>query len=229
MLYQISEPAGDGDSTEFTLAIIPDMKLHNPNNIGISYGLPTTFFFKLFPFLQRPSIESGIVDELQGYLQDNTRYYGYPITTQPLVDSFFVTRQQPIPARDLLTTLPGMIRDLTAYANGYTCRILAQNISIVPLGHDSITLMAGLNIDRPIPGDALHTFRQLPSTLGLVAGQYEGAFRDRAGLYAAMEKFITDHALAKRGLPYERYLYALPLADSSTVRFELLYPVTAYR
>jgi hypothetical protein len=89
--------------------------------------------------------------------------------------------------------------------------------------------MAGLNIDKSIDGDKVFTFRQLPSTLGLLVGQYDGPFRDRTGLYRAMEKFITDHQLAKRGLPYERYRSPLPAADSSRVKFELLYPVTATR
>lgn len=230
MLYQVTEPEGGGDSAKFTLAITPDASpQHNPNNIGISYALPTTLFFKLLPFLQRPSVESSIIAELQSYLDDNTRFYGYPITTRPLVDSFFLAQQRDIPSRDLFTTLPGMIKGLMTYASGYSCRVIAQNVSIAPLGQDSVTLMAGLNIDRPIPGDDVHTFRQLPSTLGLLVGQYEGPFRDRAGIYRAMEKFIAEHPLAKRGLPYERYQSPLPLADSSMVRFELIYPVTGHR
>ena len=229
MLYQISEPEPGGDSTDFTLAIVPDVSSpHSPNNIGISYVYTTTLFFKLLPFIQRPSIESTIVDELQDYLQDNTRFYGYSITAQPIVDSFFVTRQEDIPARDLVTTLPGLFAELTVYARANSCRVIAQNISIAPLGHDSISLMAGLNIDRAVAGDKVNTFRQLPSTLGLLAGQYEGPFRDRTGLYRAMEKFITDHGLAKRGLPYERYLSPLPSTDSSMVKIELLYPVVGY-
>lgn len=227
MLYQITEPRGNGDSTRFSLAVIPDMSpRRNPNNIGFSYGQPTSLFFKLFPSLEKPSIESHIVGELRNYLEDNTRFYGYPITTQSLVDSFFLAQQKNITTCDLFSTLPGMISGLTTYAAGYSCKIIAQNISIVPLGRDSITLMAGLNIDRPIPGDDLHTFRQLPTTLGLVVGQYSGPFRDRTGIYRAMEKFITDHELAKHGLPYEHYQGPLPTADSSMVKFELLYPVS---
>jgi len=230
MLYRISEPEPGGDSTDFTLAIVPDVSpQHNPNNIGISYVYPTTLFFKFLPFIQRPSVESAIVDELQDYLQDNTRFYGYTITTQPLVDSFFLARQQDIPSRDLFKTLPGLFTELQDYARVHSCRVIAQNISITPLGHDSMSLKAGLNIDKSIDGDKVYTFRQLPSTLGLLAGQYEGPFRDRTGLYQAMDKFLTDHQLAKRGLPYERYSSPLPSTDSSMVKFVLLYPVTAYR
>ncbi|HEV2481074.1 MAG TPA: hypothetical protein VGS79_15470 [Puia sp.] len=229
MLFQISEPEPNGDSIDLTLAIVPDVSpQHNPNNIGISYAYTTTLFFKLLPFLQRPSVESAIVGELQDYLQDNTRFYGYTITTQPLVDSFFLTRQRDIPTRDLLKTLPGLFAGLSDYARANSCQVIAQNISIAPLSHDSISLMAGLNIDRSVIGDKVNTFRQLPSTLGLVAGQYEGPFHDRTGLYRAMEKFIADHRLAKRGLPFERYLSPLPSTDSSMVKIELLYPVTAY-
>lgn len=227
MLYQIAEPGKEGDSTAFTLAILPDISpQHDPNNVSLSYAYTSSLFYKFFPRFEKPTKESRIVGELQHYLQDNTLFYGYPITTERLVDSFFLAKQQNIPAHDLLTTLPGMFKDLEDYAHNYTCRVIAQNISIAPLGHDSITLMTGLNIDRPIPADNIHTFRELPSTLGLVVGEYQGAFRDRTGLYKAMEKFITDHALAKHGLPYERYLTSLPTSDSSYIKIRLLFPVS---
>jgi hypothetical protein len=227
MLYQIAEPGSHGDTTAFTLAILPDVSpQHDPNKISLSYAYPSTVFYKFFPRFEKPTKESRIVGELQHYLQDNTLFYGYPITTERLVDSFFLATQKDIAARDLLKTLPGMIKELEDYARSNSCRVIAQNISVAPLGHDSITLMAGLNIDRSIPGDNVHTFRELPSTLGLVAGEYEGAFRDRIRLYTAMEKFITDHALAKHGLPYERYLTSLPTSDSSYIKIRLLFPVS---
>lgn len=69
MHFQISEPEPNGDSVDFTLALVPNASSrHNPDTIGISYVYTTTLFFKLLPFLQRPSVESGIVDELQDYL-----------------------------------------------------------------------------------------------------------------------------------------------------------------
>jgi hypothetical protein len=226
MLYTITEPKNNRNSTTFTLAVGPDLPPHNPNNAAISWLHATSLFYKLFPFLEKTPFDILIVDELRSYLQDNTRFYGYPMTTQRLVDSIFLTKKQDLPARDLFKTLPGMLKELEDYAHTNSCKIIAKNISFAPLDHDSISIMAGLNIDKAIPGDETYNCRELPSTLGLLVGRYEGRFSDRAGIYTAMERYLTDHALAKRGVPYERYDSPLPDSDSSNIKIDLIYPVT---
>lgn len=227
MLYAITEPKRGGDSTGFSMTITPDLSpSHNPNIAAISYFHSTSLFYKLFPFFEKITFDTRTVRELRSYLEDNTRFYGYPITTQKLVDSFFLTKKQDLPSRDLFTTLPSIFKELEDYARTNSCHVIAQNISFFPLGHDSVSLMAGLNIDKSIEGDANYNFRQLPSTLGLVVGRYEGRFGLRTGIYTAMERFISDHALAKRALPYERYHSGLPVSDSSIIRIDLIFPVT---
>ncbi|HMI63769.1 MAG TPA: hypothetical protein VK518_22795 [Puia sp.] len=227
MVYAITEPKDNGDSTGFSMAITPDLSPnHNPNIAAISYFHSTSLFYKLFPFLEKITFDARTVRELRSYLEDNTRFYGYPITTQKLVDSFFLTKKQDLLSRDLFRTLPSMFKELEDYARTNSCHVIAQNISFFPLGHDSVSLMAGLNIDKSIEGDKIYNFRQLPSTIGLVVGRYEGRFGLRTGIYTAIERFISDHALAKVGLPYERYHSALPVSDSSIIKIDLIYPVT---
>jgi hypothetical protein len=227
MLYAITEPKHNGDSTGFSMTITPDLSHnHNPNIAAISYFHSTSLFYKLFPFLEKITFDTRTVRELRSYLEDNTRFYGYPITTQTLVDSFFLTKKQDVPSQDLFAALPSMFKELEDYARTNSCHVIAQNISFFPLGHDSVSLMAGLNIDKSIEGNANYNFRQVPSTLGLVVGRYEGRFGLRTGIYTAIERFITDHALAKRGLPYERYHSAFPVSDSSIIKIDLMFPVT---
>lgn len=227
MFYAITEPKRGGDSTGFSMAITPDLSpSHNPNIAAISYFHSTSLFYKLFPFLEKRTFDTRTVHELRSYLEDNARFYGYPITTQKLVDSFFLTKKQNLPARDLFTTLPTLFAALQDYARTNSCHVIAQNISLIQLDHDSVSLMAGLNIDKSIQGDATYNFRQLPSTVGLVVGRYEGRFDLRTGIYTAMERFISDHALMKISLPYERYHSALPVSDSSIIRMDLNFPVT---
>ncbi|MBN8851379.1 MAG: hypothetical protein BGO55_09245 [Sphingobacteriales bacterium 50-39] len=227
MRWTISEPVNDKDSTEFAISLAPDLSpKQDPQHSTISYVHMTSLFYALFPSLEKPGIDVRTVDELRSYLQDNLRFYGYPIRTQKLVDSFFLTRQANLRSGDLFKALPGIFQTLETYASRESGKIIARNIAITPLDHDSITLMAGLNIDKSIYGDEVFNFRQLPSTLGLVVGRFEGRFSERNRLYAAMEKFISDHELAKRGLPYERYQSPLPGSDSSMIRIDLIYPVS---
>ncbi|MBN9382717.1 MAG: hypothetical protein J0H74_18275 [Chitinophagaceae bacterium] len=227
MRWTISEPAHGGDSTEFAISLAPDLsRQQDPQHSNISYVHVTSLFYSLFPSLERSGTDVHTVDELRSYLQDNLRFYGYPIRTQKLVDSFFLTKQTDLRSSDLFKVLPGIFQSLETYAAKESSKVIARNIAITRLDHDSITLMAGLNIDKSIYTDAAYNFRQLPSTLGLVVGRFEGRFDERTGLYAAMEKFISDHGLAKRGLPYEQYQSPLPGSDSSTIRIDLIYPVS---
>ena len=100
MLYAITEPKHNGDSTVFSMAIMPDLSPnHNPNIAAITYFHSTSLFYKLFPFLEKVTFDARTAHELQSYLGDNTRFYGYPITTQSLVDSFFLTKKQDLPDR----------------------------------------------------------------------------------------------------------------------------------
>src|ERR1700754_1704058 len=227
MVYAVTEPKRGGDSTGFSLAITPDLSPnHNPNIASISYFHSTSLFYKLLPFLEKTTFDARTVHELRSYLEDHTRFYGYPITTQKLVDSFFLTKKQDLPSRELFTTLPTIFKELQDYARSNSCHVIAQNISFIPLGHDSVSLMAGLNIDKSIEGDINYNFRQVPSTVGLVVGRYEGRFGLRSGVYTAIERFLTDNALLKVGLPYERYHSALPVSDTSIIRIDLIFPVT---
>jgi len=227
MLYAVTEPKRGGDSTGFSMNITPDLSHnHNPNIAAISYFHSTSLFYKLFPFLEKITFDARTVHELKSYLEDNTRFYGYPITTQKLVDSFFLTKKQDLPSRELFRTLPSIFKELQDYARTNSCHVIAQNLSFIQLDHDSISLMAGLNIDKSIKGDYIYNFRELPSTVGLVVGRYEGRFDLRTGIYTVMERFISDHALMKISLPYERYHSPIPMSDSSIIKIDLIYPVT---
>ncbi len=93
------------------------------------------------------------------------------------------------------------------------------------LGGDSLTVMAGFNIDKIIKGDYLYIFKQFPAGQPLAVATFKGIYRDRSLLYAAMEKYIPDHQLIKVGLPFEKYSSTLPVSDSSVVAFELCYPL----
>ncbi len=197
----------------------------DPSRPGIVYSRYTNLFYKLFPFLEKPSFATTTITELKAYLEDNHRFYGFPIELKAAADTLFVTKKLDLPAAALFINLPVMQRELELYAQQNNCRILAKNISFSPLDHDSLSVMVGLNIDKVIAGDYIYNFRQLPSSAMLATGHYRGSFRDRTALYQAMEKYLQDHQLAKRALPYETYSSPFPVSDSSTIEMALSYPV----
>jgi hypothetical protein len=197
----------------------------DPSHPGIVYFRFTNLFYKLFPFLEKPSFETSTITELKSYLEDNRRFYGFPIELKAATDTLFLTKKLDLSAATLFTNLPAMQAALEIYAKQNNCRILAKNISFSPLDHDSLSVMVGLNIDKVIAGDYIYNFRQLPSRVALATGHYAGPFRERTALYRAMEKYLLDHRLAKRALPYETYSSAFPVSDTSTIEIALSYPV----
>ena len=197
----------------------------DPSHPGIVYSRFTNLFYKLFPFLEKPSFATTTVNELKTYLEDNRRFYGFRIEVKAASDTLFLTKKLDLPAPALFTNLPVMQRELERFAKQNNCRILAKNISFSPLDHDSLSVMVGLNIDKVIAGDYIYNFRQLPSRVALATGHYAGPFRERTALYQAMEKYLLDHHLAKRALPYETYSSPFPVSDTATIEIDLSYPV----
>ena len=224
-ILQYTLAASDNDRMlTFGLLITPTAG-KDPSHPGIVYSRFTNLFYKLFPFLEKPSFATTTITELKSYLEDNRRFYGYPIEIAPAADTLFLTKKLDLPANQLFTTLPVMQRELEAFAKQNNCQVLAKNISFSSLDHDSLTVMVGLNIDKVIAGDYIYNFRELPAKAALATGHYTGPFRDRTALYQAMEKYITDHQLAKRALPYETYHSPFPDADSANIDIQLSYPV----
>jgi hypothetical protein len=223
MLYQL-EATKDDHSEIFGLMILPNAG-KDLSRSGIVYSRMTNLFYKLFPFLEKRSFATATINELRSYLDDDHRFYGFPIEIKPAADTLFLTKKQDLPANQLFTSLPLMQRELEDYAKQNNCRVLAKNISFSSLDHDSLAVMVGLNIDKVIAGDYIYNFRQLPANAALATGHYAGPFRGRTALYQAMEKYLMDHQLAKRALPYETYHSPFPDSDSANIDIELLYPV----
>jgi len=223
MLYQL-EDTKDDHREVFGLMLTPNAG-KDQSRSGIVYSRMTNLFYKLFPFLEKPSFATTTMNALRSYLEDNRRFYGFPIEIEPASDTLFLTKKLDLPINKLFTTLPVMQKELEDYAKQNNCRVLAKNISFASLDHDSLSVMVGLNIDKVIAGDYIYNFRQLPSRAPLATGHYAGPFRDRTALYQAMEKYLMDHQLAKRALPYETYHSPFPDSDSASIDIELSYPV----
>jgi hypothetical protein len=223
MLYTLDDSSADQKQI-FGLMLTPNAGKDQARS-GIVYSRMSNLFYKLFPFLEKRSFAATTVHALVSYLEDNRRFYGFPIDIEPAVDTLFLTKKQDLPANKLFATLPVMQAALEAYATQNNCRVLAKNLSFSSLDHDSLTVMVGLNIDKSIAGDYIYNFRELPAKAALATGHYAGPFRDRTTLYQAMEKYLTDHQLAKRALPYETYRSPFPDSDSANIDIQLSYPV----
>lgn len=231
LLYQLEEVKNNRTTSAFGFGIIPFVgngQQQSDHNSEIAYSYITNLFYKLFPFMEKKSFADRTVAALRSYLEDNARFYGFPIDVKPAADTLFLTKSENLPRQEVFSRLPQLFHDLDTFARGNGCRPGAKNISYTMLGHDSLTLMAGITIDKMIKGDYLFNFRQLAGDQMLAVGTFKGLYRDRPRLYQTMEKYLSDHQLMRMALPYERYSSALPVTDTSTVSFELCYPLRSH-
>jgi effector-binding domain-containing protein len=227
LLYQVEEIKNNKNSA-FSFSIIPYVGNGQPrseHNSRIIYTEKSNLLYHLFPFLEKNSFAEKIIDELGSYLENNARFYGFPIELKKATDTLFLTQRTDLAKRDLFKKLPGLFEELEKFAKENQCRTINKNISFDFLNNDSLSVLAGINIDKIIPGDYLHNFMQLPAGQVFAAGYFEGPFGNRHSLYLAMKKYLFDHQLIRAAACYEKYLSPLPVSDSSMIKMELLYPL----
>ncbi len=227
LLYQLEE-IKNNHSSVFSFTIIPYVGNGQPrsqHNSTIVYAEKTSLLFRILPFLEKGSSADRTISELQSYLEDNTRFYGFPIELKQATDTLFLTHKASILKQDLFKKLPTLFDDLDRFARENQCQPVNRNIAYDPTNNDSLSILAGINIDKIIMGDYLHNFMELPTGQFLAVGQFEGPFRDRSVLYKAIEKYLSDHQFIRIAVPYEKYLSPLPATDSSIVKITLSYPL----
>lgn len=225
LLYRVEE-SGDGGKSMFTFSIIPYVGNGQPrsqHNCTIAYAQPTRMLFRWLPFLDRKPLAENILSELAAYLQNNRRFYGFPINIVQDTNTLFLTRKQSVPRADIFSAITALFGDIERVARETGCVPGFKNISFNAAGNDSVEILAGLNVDKVVEGHI--GFVQMPSGQVLLTGQYAGPFGKRYMLYEAMEKYIVDHQLVKGGACFEKYLSPLPASDISEINIELSYPL----
>ena len=227
LLYQIEETHSHGASV-FTFSITPYVGNGQPrsqHNSTIAYAHTTNLLSVLLPFLDYGSFAEKTIADLVSYLQDNSRFYGFPIELKQAADTFFLTQKARVSKNEFFTRIPAVFTSLEQFAKDNQCIPGHRNISFGLPNNDSLDILAGVNIDKIANGDGTSNFMQLPSGQILLTGYFQGPFFNRPLLYKAMEKYLLDHQLVKGGASFEKYLSPLPLSDSSMIQVELSYPL----
>jgi hypothetical protein len=227
LLYQL-EVIKNKHSSVFAFSIVPYIGNGQPrseHNSRIIYAEKTNLLYKFLPFLEGRTLGERTISALRSYLENNTRFYGFPIELKQITDTLFLTKKDKLPKQELFKKLPVLFEELERNARENNCLPASRNVSYSSLGHDSLTILAGVHIDKIINGDYVYNFMQMPTGQFLAVGQFEGPFRDRSDLYSAVEKYLSDHQLVRLGVPFEKYLSPLPVSDSSIIKIELSYPL----
>ena len=228
LLYHLEE-VRDHNSAAFSFSLIPyigNQKGSFGKNTLVVCEITSRLLDKILPFINSNSFENNTINALQSYLENTYRFYGYKIELKQLPDSIFLTKTTVVNTKDLCQRLPFIFEDLQNFARANNIPgPFNRNISFNLFGNDSISVYAGININKKLTNEFIFQTKSLHSGQLMAAGYYEGPFIGRSDLYKAMDKFLAEHDFIKGGSAFEKYLSPLPVNDSSTIKIELYYPL----
>jgi hypothetical protein len=195
-------------------------------NTLITYGRMSRYLYKIFPFLEDTSFAHQTISSVKSYIEDPARIYGFPIELKQSADSIFLTRTIVSSKKEIFKRLPLVFNELDSFARSKgIANPVNKNIYFNYINKDSLSINAGVNINKIIPDDYLISCKQFYYGQIMVIGHYEGPFYKRYELYNAMDQFMIDHQFIKGGASYEKYVSQLPESDSSVTKIELYYPL----
>lgn len=219
MAYEVME-TGKHSGQNFAFTVFPGENTHQMK----------IFFSKKVPLLsaifQKHNGDNPL-EGLKNFLETPEQLYGYDIKMgqirDPIIASIvFKTRQEDIFKRmqSARMQLKDYLQKNSLEKTGYI------SVSYIPLLHDSIQITVGIPVNKIAPpADGIECL-SLPAKGRVLVANYQGSFFNRNKVYAAMTKYLTDHALSIPAESFERYLNdSLPGSDSSEITIELNYPV----
>ncbi|HUB61662.1 MAG TPA: GyrI-like domain-containing protein [Puia sp.] len=220
--WQVETTTGSRPAT-FSFALLPT---RFPDQVEIVVGSKTRLLYRLLPFDHHPSPGITAITALKSYLEDPNAFYGFPIAIQQVTDTVYLTIRSVLKKKDLFEKLPGLFSQLGQFIRDKDLRIVNdRSVSFEPARQDSLSVMAGIPVNRTVTGEGRIVCMQMPKGRMLV-GRYRGSFAGRQALYKSMQRYRADHHLSLVADPYEQYTdNRLPVNDSSIISIELYFPI----
>lgn len=167
-----------------------------------------------------------LLTALKQFIETPEKYYGFPITFGPVVDTIVVSQRKLIAEENLYLTVSEMFEELQHFIekekltnSGHPMLYTSKR------GNDSILIMTGMPVDRVQKNDGGFMFQTMPKGRMLI-GHFEGNHQSIGKLIDVMRQYISDYSLQPAALPYQKFLdHAIPASPASMVKCDVYYPV----
>ncbi len=162
-------------------------------------------------------------EKFKRFMETDSLYYGYKATKIKVPGSNLIELSRLVVAKDKFVTAKVMMAQLQTYVKAHNIKQLQPVIAqYIPKGTDSTQVNVGLFVNQEVSAGHAVVFVKMPEHGKLLAVNYKGRFSERAKVYAAMQKYFTDHAYQSAILPFETYLNnKLPDADTDQVNIQI--------
>lgn len=210
-------------SSAFIIVLAPDEMMQYAKITAI---YKRNLLTRLFPFLTGTNAAEALVNDLKSFLEDSRLFYGFNIRKAPAVGNGLIVKQIIVPQSMRFEYVKSVFAQLEHYIRRDTASLaLANNISYIPGRKDSVELIIGIVMPKPVAANDSLSFMQIPAGQQLLVADFEGVYRDKATVYHAMTKYMADHNISGRADLYESFAPgAFPVSDGSVVKMQLCFP-----
>ena len=215
-----------GKTTSFTITAMP---YGDGSSAWVEYTQAISGFGWLQQKLSGKDEISPVLRELQLFAEDDSRRYGFFITTVPVTDTLILTTRMQVSKDSILNNVQVLYRRLQAYCriNAITTPKNYYYLSTAFSADGRTELALGIPVHQTAARQHRDfEFLRLPVNGKLVAGRYRGRYAEKHLLYEAMTRYMLDKHLKKVAQPLEQYRDTdTAVTAGSTVSMQLFYPV----
>lgn len=213
-------------TTNFSLTALP---YRDGSSTYVAYAQVLNGFGWLQQKISGQDDIQPVLKGLQLLAEDDSRRYGFSITTVPVTDTLILTTRVQVPEDSILNNIQVLHRRLKNY-----CRMnritIPQNyyyLSTRFLAGGRAELAAGIPVHTTaVSQHRDFEFLKLPVNGRLVAGRYSGQYAGKHLLYEAMTSYMLDKHLKKVAQPLEQYRDTdTTFTAGSTVSMQVFFPV----
>ena len=165
---------------------------------------------------------------LQSFMEDDSRRYGFLIKQVPVSDTLILTTRMKAATDSNIQYIAVLHRRLENYCRRHAVIPVGNYyyVSVLPSGNNEVELAAGYPVKKEAEREPGFEFLKLPARGRLIVGRYNGRYADRQQLYNAMNRYMLDKRLKKAAQPLELYGNADTLfTQAGTISMQLFYPV----
>ncbi len=171
------------------------------------------------------------IDELlaaiKQYTENKKLLYGYDMSIENLTEDIITVCRQTTVGANKFVQLSKNFEKVKDYIERNKLKIEGHYMSsIKQLPNDSVIVMTGIPANTFVLPEANISYMQMPLGGHMLTALYNGTYKNRLAVYAAMAQYISDYEMTNISLPYEKYLdNKVPVADSSAVNLKIYYPI----
>lgn len=219
--FEITETR-NGKLSNFSCILTPE----NTSNKTLATVISkTNLFGYLSGFISNSHDRRSPIPELKTYMEDTRLFYGFTIRKELTQEKLIVVKKGTFLSSRLYQQSGEMLNQLNNVILKNKLKIVSPlQLQYVVATKDSMQIMMGFPVDKKATVASGITYMTMPRGK-ILAGDFNGVYKNKEKLYAAMRQYMRDNYIRPLIQPFERFdSNKLPASDTSRVNMQLIVP-----